>query len=356
MAACGASFEKKGGVWVSEAMPIPHPREQTQFKGHERAEALFLEALASSRMHHGWLLCGPKGVGKASFAYRAARFLLKYGFDVPQKIEAMALEKEDPVFRQTRALSHPDLLVLESQTAAGLPSIKLDHVLKARDFFSKKAGLGGWRVCIIDAADEMNLHAANGILKILEEPPPQSLFLLVAHRPQQILPTIRSRCRTLTFRPLEKEALMAILRLHSPSSEEEERRAACDFAKGAPGAALEYLLHEGQALHEIAERFLDSLPNAQASFIHEISARFARKEKAQDCSLFLDILSEKILQRGEGEDSLWTRDSQLRLWEKTNSISSDIEKINMNRAQAVLNICFLFAEEAKRSAESRKKI
>ncbi|MDP4006295.1 DNA polymerase III subunit delta' [Methylobacterium sp. NEAU K] len=193
---------------------IPRPRETQALVGHEAAAAAFGAAIAEGRLHHAWLIGGAPGIGKATLAYRVARRLLAYpagggpaGLDVPEG---------DPVAGKVAGLSHPNLVALRRHRTAGakaLPTkISVDMVRRALDLFASTATDSGWRVCILDSAEDLNANAANALLKVLEEPPPRALFLILAHQPGRLLPTIRSRCRALMLRPLAAEAVARVVR------------------------------------------------------------------------------------------------------------------------------------------------
>lgn len=222
--------------------------------GHDTAWREWRAALAGPRMHHGWILAGPRGIGKASFARSAARELVAEP-GVPQP-----------------AGDHPDIIVLEPLPATaddekkrdeGKPyqtkrNITVEQVRAMQQRLTTRPTLGQRRVIVIDPADDLEKGAANALLKSLEEPPAGSFFLLVAHRAGKLLPTIRSRCRTLRFERLDDASIDAVLRREMPESSEEVRRAAIAAAGGSPGAALDFVALELGELHrlmrEIAER------------------------------------------------------------------------------------------------------
>lgn len=222
--------------------------------GHDTAWREWRAALAGPRMHHGWILAGPRGIGKASFARSAARELVAEP-GVPQP-----------------AGDHPDIIVLEPLPATaddekkrdeGKPyqtkrNITVEQVRAMQQRLTTRPTLGQRRVIVIDPADDLEKGAANALLKSLEEPPAGSFFLLVAHRAGKLLPTIRSRCRILRFERLDDASIDAVLRREMPESSEEVRRAAIAAAGGSPGAALDFVALELGELHrlmrEIAER------------------------------------------------------------------------------------------------------
>ncbi|MGE0232606.1 MAG: DNA polymerase III subunit delta' [Flavobacteriaceae bacterium] len=194
-------------------MSLAEPIHGPALIGQEAAEEELARAISSGRLHHGWILAGPSGIGKATLAYRAARYLLAYGAG---KAEAETLDADPahPACRQINAGAHPGLLTLappqpEPGRRAGL--IPVEQVRKVGRFLGATSGEGGWRIVVIDPADGLNRAGQNAILKLLEEPPRQSLFLIVAHQPGRLLPTIRSRCRILELEPLSESAVRRIL-------------------------------------------------------------------------------------------------------------------------------------------------
>lgn len=194
---------------------LPLPREMVSFVGHEGAQSAFLSAFRSGKLPHAWLLTGPEGVGKASFAYRCARFLLSEAERGAGQPESLAVEGDSPAARLIAHEAHPDLAVLkrryDPKTKKFRQDISVEDTRDALALFEKTAAFGGWRVLIIDAADDLNAAGANAILKTLEEPPERAIFFLIAHQAQRLLPTIRSRCRALPFAPLDEAAMRALL-------------------------------------------------------------------------------------------------------------------------------------------------
>jgi len=267
------------------------PKTTYDLYGHSEAEQTFLESYNAGRLHHAWLITGPRGIGKATLAYRMARFLFKHGrLDAdesggglfgdaapPVKPETLDVLADDPVSRRIEAGGHGDLLIIEREFDEKKNRFKgqigVDRVRGVGNFMSKTASEGGWRVVIVDAADEMNRNAANALLKILEEPPEQAILFLVTHNPGRLLPTIRSRCRTLPLKPLAHEEIIALMAHHAPDSSPEEAFSLAKLSEGSFGRALS--LHEeggvglykdvvsivsggkgmdGQALHALADK------------------------------------------------------------------------------------------------------
>lgn len=216
-----------------------HPRHAQHLIGHDAAERHLLEAYRSGRFHHGWLITGPQGIGKATLGYRLARYLLRYPDHKTAPADTLAVPGDDIVASQVSARSHPDLLVVQRDVEKGKlkAGITVDASRKVSEFFGKTAGAGGWRIAIIDVADEMNAAAANSILKTLEEPPERSLFILLCHEPGKLLPTIRSRCIELPLQPLSQEDTAAALE-QLPDGMGKAALPHVGIANGRPGLAL----------------------------------------------------------------------------------------------------------------------
>ncbi|HEV2082804.1 MAG TPA: DNA polymerase III subunit delta' [Brevundimonas sp.] len=233
-----------------------HPRDRFDLTPDVEAEVAFLDALDRGRLHHAWLLCGPEGRGKATFAHRAARRLLGAAPDPSRG--PLGARRDDPVSRLISAQSHPDLLVLERVVEGGRTkrNISVDQARELPEFFSKSPAQAGRRVAIIDAADDLNANAANAILKTLEEPPASGVLLLVCHAPGRLLPTIRSRCRRLVFKPWTETAIAELLR-NGVGLDRGEAQAVAASAGGSPGAALAAVGDEARAGGELARRWVE---------------------------------------------------------------------------------------------------
>ena len=239
----------------------PHPRETTRLFGQEPAERDFLAAWSEDRMHHAWLLRGPRGIGKATLAYRISRALIAdgpgggqadglFGASVPVNLDP---PENCPVATRIRAQSEPRLAVLRrsvnEKTGRLRSQISIDDVRGIRRFLSLSAADGGWRAVIVDPADEMNRSSANALLKVLEEPPARTALLLVAHSPAALLPTIRSRCRTLDLRPLGPADLSAALTAAGAPVAAEEAGPLALLAGGSVGEALRLTAGGGVSLY-----------------------------------------------------------------------------------------------------------
>ncbi|MGE0178798.1 MAG: DNA polymerase III subunit delta' [Sphingomonas sp.] len=211
--------------------------------GHAAAIASFRAALDAGKLPHAWLIAGPEGIGKATFADKAALRVLAEGAGPPVSDAGLDVPAGHPIAALFAAGSHPDLMRLErlpADNAAGIArSITVDQVRGLHRLFDTTPSLSRWRVVIVDSADDLEGRGApNALLKMLEEPPPNSLFLLVSHYPDRLLPTIRSRCRLLRLKPLPDDVMTSALRVLAPEAGEAEIAAMLRSAAGAPGRAL----------------------------------------------------------------------------------------------------------------------
>src|SRR3982074_837455 len=209
---------------VEPQIAAVHPREPTALFGHREAETALLNAFRSGRIPHAWLIGGAQGIGKATLAYRMARFVLAHrnplASDV-QRAETVHIDPNHPVARHVAAGAHGGLLTLErtpNDKGVLRTVITVDETRETISFFGSTAAVEGWRICIVDTVDELNPSAANALLKILGEPPRQSLFLLVSHAPARVLPTIQSRCRKLALRPLAASDVIAAAAIGDPGA------------------------------------------------------------------------------------------------------------------------------------------
>ena len=264
----------------------PPPWRTSRLLGHEAAERTMLEAQASGRLHHAWLITGPRGIGKATLAWRFARYLLcatqQGGLFGSASGAAETLEVGDAPGRSlVDARSHPDLFhlrrTLNPDTGRIRAEIAVDDVRDLGAFMHMTPAMGEWRVAIIDSADEMNRNSANAVLKILEEPPPKAVLLIVAHAPGRLLPTIRSRCRRLTLAPLAQDIVGTLLAEHAPTTSTEERAALARLSEGSIGRALELANAGSLALYRDMVEVLATLPDLDMPRLHGFAERFARR-------------------------------------------------------------------------------
>ncbi len=320
---------------MPDQSPVPHPRDVYAYERGDASERAFLTALARGRLHHGWLLVGPEGVGKATFAYRAARRLLGAGPDPEHGL--LGASPADSVSQLVAARSHPDLLVVERWTDEGRPRkvIPVEEARRLPEFFSKAPGLARWRVAIIDAVDDLNPSGANALLKLLEEPPERGVLLLVSHAPGGLLDTIRSRCRRLVFHPWPDEAIAAFVSRRSEVTPEDALRLA-HMARGAPGKALQLLENGGLAAEEAARSLMDRLPQADTTALQALAEGFRGGEGAERFATLFERLSDQVRARaiatatdGARESARWAE-----LAARIADLPGEVDGLNLDRGDA----------------------
>lgn len=328
----------------SDRLPgFPHPRERDVLIGHEEAEAALTQARQSGRLHHAWILAGPEGIGKATLAYRFAKALLG--------------ERDGPAaIRLIQQNAHPDLLALRRPWDAREKRAKgvlgVDEIRRLRPFFGASAGQGGWRVAIVDSADDLNASAANALLKILEEPPARSLLLLVAHRPGRLLATLRSRCRMLRLGPLSRQEIgTAVDELLGAEADAHARAFASAHAEGSLRRAL--VLAQGRAdmLRELVA-LLDALPRLDERRLHELVLGLSARGAEGDYELALDLMRQWLWQRvrrqgGQGAAALAP---YAEVWNKVARLAAETEAFNLDRRQSLLVTFSALAEAAREGA------
>ncbi|VAV88472.1 DNA polymerase III delta prime subunit [hydrothermal vent metagenome] len=330
----------------------PHPRETQVLHGHESAEQSFLTAINAKKLHHAWLLEGPKGCGKASLAYRVARTLL--GAQVDAANGLLGVAEADPVTRQITAGSYPDLMSITNgwneKTKKWRNEISVDQVRKISGLFANRAAGNGWRVCIIDCADDLNHNAANALLKTLEEPPKQGLLLLVCHRPGRMLATIRSRCRRLVLRApgedISRQVAMA------SGADETSAKLAATLAQGCPGRAAQIANAGGLELWNWIEQVFANLPKLNKAEVHVMANRLAVKNARQSMLLFLALLQLRLQQEIHRLSLLGTADllaPWLLVLEDNRSLQADIDRINLDPAMSLYQLIAAIAQAAIQS-------
>lgn len=236
----------------------PHPRDTASLIGQAGAERAFLDAVASGRLHHAWLITGPRGVGKATLAWRMARHLGAGGLG-----DSLDMAPHHPVFRQTAQLASPSIFLCrppwDAKAERYRTAITVDEVRALKSFFQMSSASETWRVAIVDPTDDLTPSAANALLKILEEPPKRSVLILVCHRPALLLPTLRSRCRELRCLRLGADQVVQALRDAGMDISSEDTKTLAALADGSVGRAFELYFHEGAALYG---RIVDVLAGA----------------------------------------------------------------------------------------------
>jgi DNA polymerase-3 subunit delta' len=314
---------------------IAHPRDAAKLDGAQAQEAALLAALERGRLHHAWLLVGPEGVGKATFAYRAARRLL--GARPEPEFGLLGADPGDPVFRQVAGRAHPDLMVLELESEEGKArkSIPVDEARALPEFFAKSPGRAAYRVAIIDTADDLNPNAANAVLKTLEEPPERGVLFLISHRPGALLPTIKSRCRRLVFAP-PPQAVAARWVASAADVSIEAAHRCLEMARGAPGRALRLASVGALEVDESARRLVDRLPAIDASAAQHMADGFRGPDGARRFELAMDRIAAALHERatdaalaGRGRLDRWAD-----AWAAFSDLPGEADAINLDRADA----------------------
>lgn len=334
-------------------MPAPDPRANPLLLGHEAAEAAFAAALRTGRLHHAWLLTGPPGIGKATLAYRFARHLLAGGSGA----DGLALPTEHPVFRRVAAGTHADLLTIErgwdDKKKRIRSEIIVDQVRDASDFLHLTPAEGGWRVVVLDGAEDLNRNAANALLKALEEPPARAVLLLTCAAPGRLLPTIRSRCRRLPLAPLAPEPMVTLLARYLPDLGDAQRAGLAAVADGAPGRALLLAEEEGLRLADLVEEVLRAAPALDPARALDVADRLGKSETA--FGTFMDLLQRGIAHAVR--DSLRGRAGPERermvaalsldawgdVWHGLSRLRDETERFNLDKRQAIVSGLALFS-------------
>ena len=346
------------------------PRLTRILTGHAKPQADFLAALNGGRMPHAWLLTGPKGVGKASFAYLAARLVLSGGSATAM---SPALESDDAHLVEEGA--HPDLFVLKRdynpKTQKFRGDIPAEAARDLRQSFNLSAGRGGWRVAIIDSIDELNRYGVNALLKLIEEPPEKCLFLIICHNPGRLLDTIRSRCRMLSFNALDESDLQSIVHGRLEGSDPNEVAASAFLAQGSAGYALMLSEEGGFDLYREMIGVLETAPQLDVEKLHGLAGRFGARAAPEQFAIFCFLLSGwlhryvRFASTGagfqpvfEGEEALVNRllgdglgvEPFVALWEKVEQDSRAVEALNLDKKQAVLEWMTGFADANRKRA------
>ncbi len=347
----------------AETLNPPMPRTNPDLLGHEGAERCLFDVWQSGRLPHAWLITGPRGVGKATLAYRFARFVLAGGETAatPDAASPLYLAPTHPVFQRTAIGSHGDLLVIENGDEGGgrkRREISVEESRRIGPFLTMTAAEGGWRVVVVDSADEMNRAAGNAMLKLLEEPPARALLLIVSHNPGRVLPTIRSRCRHLALRPLQEEHMMRLLRDQRPDLEAATLEALVQLAGGSLGNALRLAEVGGTELYRELLGLLQTLPELDVPLLHEFAGRVSGPRAGESWPVVTDLLSQwltGLIKRHAlgrdmpeivGGEAALGRQLQaganlaewVEVWEKISRLSAEAERSHLDRKQVLLNV------------------
>lgn len=342
---------------TAEEIAARHPRETADLFGHREAEMALLAAYRSGRIPHAWLIGGAQGIGKATLAYRMARFVLANRHaQAPsvQRAESLAVDPEDHVARQVAANAHGGLLVLErglNDRGVLRTVITVDETRETISFFGSTAAVEGWRVCIVDTVDELNPNAANALLKILEEPPQQSLFLLVSHAPARVLPTIQSRCRKLPLRPLATDdVIRAAARAAELDAGDPALREAAEASEGSVSRTLTLLGGEALKLQQRTAALLAMLPKVDPRELHALGDSLGLSDRVA-LAAFVDGVERWVGQRLRDDPDANANLARLarlaEVWEKIARAARDTADYNLERKPLVFSVFSQLAEATR---------
>jgi DNA polymerase-3 subunit delta' len=341
---------------VEPQITVVDPRETTALFGHREAESALLNAYRSGRMPHAWLIGGAAGIGKSTLAYRMARFVLAHRDALAaelQRAETLYVDPTDPVARHIAAGAHGGLLTLErtlNDKGVMRTVITVDETRETISFFGSTAAVEGWRICIVDTVDELNPNAANALLKILEEPPRQSLFLLVSHAPARVLPTILSRCRKLLLRPLASDDVVrAAAQAAGLARDDPALSEAAEAAEGSVARALTLLGGEALKLHQRTAALLAHLPRVDPRELHALGDALGGSDRVA-LATFIDSVDRWVSERLRADDANANLPRLARLaevWEKINRATRDTAEYNLERKPLVFSVFGLLAEVAR---------
>jgi DNA polymerase-3 subunit delta' len=347
---------------ISEAPPeadrfedAPHPRETSVLIGHAEAEQALLEAYQVNRLPQAIIIGGPAGIGKATLAWRLTRFLLAHpdpSAAAVQSAENLFVPETHPVFHRLVALSHGDVFLLRREwnekVKRPFTEIRADDVRHAIHMFQQAAGAGGYRICILDGAEDLNRSGANALLKLIEDPPPRSLFLIIAHRPGQVLATLRSRCRRLLLKPLTSDEIVDVVTsLGEPWNGAESAAIATAAARagGSVPAALRLLGGRGLELDGAIQHLLGDLPALDWRAVHQFADQVTGRDGTADYEMMMLAIIDwidAVLHREAGQGA--ARLAPLaEVWEKAAEAARETEVLNLDKRPFILS---LFADLA----------
>jgi len=325
---------------------IPHPRSTAGLFGHAEAEQTLLDAYRGGRIPHAWLIGGEAGIGKATLAYRMARFVLAHpdpAAPAVKNAKSLAIPADQPVARRIAGQAHGDLLTLErvinEKTGKLFTVTRVDDVRRTVPFFGSTAGEGGWRVAIVDPLEDLNREGDNALLKVLEEPPPRALLLLVSHAPGRVLPTIRSRCRTLILRPLaDADVARAATAAMGENADADAIRDAAAAAGCSVGRALMLLEGDALELRQQVVGLLDRLPALDPRALHALGDEIAGTQ-AETLAAFGDAVNAWLsarLRSGPQEGARLARVAEV--WTTVNRAIREAEAYNLDRKPLVFSV------------------
>jgi DNA polymerase-3 subunit delta' len=313
---------------------VIEPRANSLLRGHAPAVAALHGAAISGRLHHAWLIGGQAGIGKATLAYRFARWLLAGATTAD-----LSLDPGHPTFKRVAANTHTDLLTIDrrfdEKRKKMQSEIVIDTVHEVGKFLRLTPGEGGWRVVVVDGAEDMNRNAANALLKLLEEPPKCAILLLVSHAPGRLLPTIRSRCRSLNLSPLPGADVAALLETYAPDMTPPDRRNIAKLSEGSIGTALTLAEETGLAIAALVDEALaDPIPAARAQAMADVCAR------AEDgFEIFFALLRAGLAaatRAAARQPSAPNLARRVGVWQEFGKLEREVQNLNLDKRAAII--------------------
>lgn len=345
------------------------PNDNPNLLGHQDVLDAFFHAYQKGNLPGTWLISGPKGIGKATLAYRLARFVL-YNGSLLKRNEALidvtsnnlAIPQGSAVYTKVSMGSHPDLLVLQkNQELKGAGDILVDDVRAVADFLHLTSAESKYKIVIIDSIDNLNNNAANAILKLLEEPAKNAIFLLVSHAPGRLLPTIRSRCRHMRMKSLDDDVALQVLQSAIPEIPEAEAKILLEYSAGSPGIAYNIYVNNGLKIAENITKILSQLPKLDMLEIHKLADLVSGKKNEDSWSIIKILLnkiivdSTKVMAINNSQSKIINEKFKLlvaidpkklvQIWEETNSILEEAEKIHLDRKAVLVKVFTLFVRK-----------
>jgi DNA polymerase-3 subunit delta' len=309
----------------------------------------------SRKLHHAWLLAGPKGVGKATFAHAAARRVLADAAGPPFEASGIDTPDDHPIVKLVEAGSHPDMRRLErlvnEKTGNLSRNISVEQVRQLGEFLGLTAALSQWRVIVINSVDELEISGANALLKILEEPPLNTIFFLVSHAPGRLLPTIRSRCRRLDFQALDDGAMASILETYAADISTAERQRIIAMSFGSAGRALAFAELGLAKLEDVAVAILrqGDPANARRS---DLANELGKKGAADRYAAFLELAPSLIAREARRLEGA-ALERALDAYAKARELATIAPRVSLDPAATVFQIGGILAEVAEPASLKR---
>ena len=332
------------------------PRETSSLFGHQEAEATLLNAYRGGRIPHAWLIGGGQSIGKATLAYRMAKFVLTYADPTSSDVKnakTLVVDPDHPVARQVAAGSHGGVLTLErTLNDKGVMGtvISVNQARETLPFFGSTAAVEGWRVCVVDTVEELNANAANALLKVLEEPPARALFFLVSHMPARVLATIQSRCRKLPLRPLgTDDVVRAVASAADLDPGDQALREAAKLSEGSVARALTLLDGDSLGLHQRTLDLLNALPHVDPRALHTLGDALGLNDRVS-LRAFIDTVDRWLtahLREPGTEGNLPRLARFAEVWEKINSAAREVESFNLERKPLVFSVFGMLADATR---------